>query len=58
MKFISFILLILHSFLVILSTFNAISHLQDTNKAVPILWMITAFCWLILVIWDVCNISK
>ena len=53
-----YILLILHTFLVILSTLNAISHLQNTNKAVPILWMITAFCWLILVIWDVCNISK
>lgn len=53
-----FVLLILHTFLVMLSTLNAISHLQDTNKAVPIIWMITAVCWLILVIWDVCNISK
>ena len=53
-----YILLILHTFLVVLSTLNAISHLQDTNKAVPILWMISALCWLILVIWDVCNIVK
>ena len=53
-----FILLILHTFLVILSTLNAISHSQDANKAVPIIWMITAFLWLILVIWDVCNITK
>lgn len=53
-----YILLILHAFLVILSTVNAISHLQDTNKAVLIIWMITALCWLILVMWDVCNIAK
>lgn len=52
------ILLILHTFLVILSVLNAISHLQDTNKAVLIAWMIAALCWLILVIWDVCNITK
>jgi uncharacterized membrane protein len=51
-----FILLILHSFLTILYTYNAISNLQSQNKAVPILWAISAFCWLILVIWDVCNI--
>ena len=53
-----YILLILHTFLVILSTLNAISYLHHTNKAVPIIWMITAFLWLILVIWDVCNITK
>lgn len=53
-----FILLILYFFLVILNTLNAISHLQDTNKAVQIIWMISALCWLILVVWDVCNIVK
>ena len=53
-----FILLILHSFLVILNTYNAISNLQSEIKAVPILWAISAFCWLMLVIWDVCNIHK
>lgn len=53
-----FILLILHSYLVISSVLNAIYHLQDANKVVPIIWMISALCWLILVIWDVCNIAK
>lgn len=53
----NFILLILHSFLVILSVCNAISYLRHTNKAVPIIWIIIAFCWLILVTSDVCNIT-
>jgi hypothetical protein len=53
-----FILLILHSYLVVSSVLNAISHLQDANKAVLIMWIISALCWLILVIWDVCNIVK
>lgn len=52
------ILLISHAYLVILTTLNAISHLQDTNKVASIIWMIAALCWLILVIWDVCNIVK
>jgi hypothetical protein len=52
------ILLILHSYLVVSSVLNVISHLQDANKAGLISWMISTLCWLILVIWDVCNIAK
>ena len=53
-----FVLLILHSVLVIINAINTVSYWQHANKAVPVIWMITTLCWLILVVWDVCNISK